>query len=111
MHLCLHIHNKVKEIVDELCSILVSRSNGDLFEVVEQNSNFLCFLTRTCSCRRWQVYGIPCATIIQMDANVYQYVDHYFTITTYCMSYAEAIFPIPDNDKLTDDTHQLFLQL
>lgn len=45
-----------------------------------------------------------------MDANVYQYVDHYFTITTYCMSYAEAIFPIPDNDKLTDDTHQLFLQ-
>ncbi|XP_039146796.1 uncharacterized protein LOC120284037 [Dioscorea cayenensis subsp. rotundata] len=95
--------DKIEELVEESRNLLVCRSDGDHFEVVDQKNYCISLNARTCSCRRWQVYGIPCkhayAAILQTDTNIHRYVDDYFTVDAYRQAYTEVIFPVLDNDK------------
>ena len=74
-------------------------SGGDNYEVLDENHNAISLCMRKCSCRRWEVYGLPCkhasATIIQTDANVHRYIDQHFTVNSYQYVYIELIYPIP----------------
>ncbi|XP_039145538.1 uncharacterized protein LOC120282753 [Dioscorea cayenensis subsp. rotundata] len=112
--LCPVIHRKIEELVEESRNLLVGRFNGDYFEVVEQKNYCTSLNARTCSCRRWQVYGIPCkhacAVILQTDTNIHRYVDDYFTVDAYRQAYAEAIFPVPDVDKPDDVNRKLLMR-
>ncbi|XP_039130931.1 uncharacterized protein LOC120267344 [Dioscorea cayenensis subsp. rotundata] len=112
--LCPVIHRKIEELVEESRNLLVGRSDGDHFEVVDQKNYCISLNARTCSCRRWQVYGIPykhaCAAILQTDTNIHRYIDDYFTVDSYRQAYAEAIFPVPDNDKPDDINRELLVR-
>ncbi|XP_039118422.1 uncharacterized protein LOC120254384 [Dioscorea cayenensis subsp. rotundata] len=107
------IHQKIEELVEESRNLLVGRSDGDHFEVVDQKNYCISLNSRTCSCRRWQVYGITCkhtcAAILQIDTNIHRYVDDYFTVDSYRQAYAEAIFLVPDNDKPDDLNRELLV--
>ncbi|XP_039134333.1 uncharacterized protein LOC120271720 [Dioscorea cayenensis subsp. rotundata] len=52
--LCPVIHRKIEELVEESRNLLVGRSDGDHFEVVDQKNYCISLNARTCSCRRWQ---------------------------------------------------------
>ncbi|XP_020242616.1 uncharacterized protein LOC109820834 [Asparagus officinalis] len=58
---------------------------------------------RTCTCREWQVVGLPCkhaATAIRQNMDtLYSYISHYFSAETYRKCYSFPIYPIPDDDK------------
>ncbi|XP_039141186.1 uncharacterized protein LOC120278458 [Dioscorea cayenensis subsp. rotundata] len=112
--LCPVIHRKIEELVEESCNLLVGRSDGDHFEVVDQKNYCINLNAWTCSCRRWQVYGIPCkhacAAILQTDTNIHRYVDDYFIVDSYRQAYTEAIFPVPDNDKPDDINRELLVR-
>ena len=59
---------------------------------------------RKCSCRVWQVTGLPCvhaAAFIAFirDANWEKYVDQYFTIEKFKKAYELQIAPLPGRDQ------------
>ncbi|KAL4586837.1 hypothetical protein LXL04_011482 [Taraxacum kok-saghyz] len=59
---------------------------------------------RKCSCRVWQVTGLPCvhaAAFIAFirDANWEKYVDQYFTIEKFEQAYQFQIAPLPGRDQ------------
>lgn len=110
-YLCPVIHKKIEVIVEESRCLLIGCSDGEQFEVVDHQSNSVNLCARTCSCRRWQVYGIPCkhacAAIMQTDTNVHRFIEPYYTVKSYKLTYKESIFPVPDHDKPLDDSRQL----
>ncbi|KAJ9565717.1 hypothetical protein OSB04_001683 [Centaurea solstitialis] len=63
---------------------------------------------KKCSCRVWQVKGIPCVHIAAFIAFIRddweKYVDAYFTIEKYKKAYALEIAPMPDNDQWMEKT-------
>ncbi|ONK76170.1 uncharacterized protein A4U43_C03F24670 [Asparagus officinalis] len=67
--------------------------------------------TRTCSCRDWQLYGIPCshavAALISSRKNVYEYAEKYFTVESYCRAYSQPIHPVADRSEWSKATEGL----
>ncbi|XP_039140448.1 uncharacterized protein LOC120277657 [Dioscorea cayenensis subsp. rotundata] len=57
------------------------------------------------------VYGIPCkhacAAIMQTDTNIHRFIELYYTVESYKLTYKESIFPVPDHDKPLDESRQL----
>ncbi|CAL2257742.1 unnamed protein product [Prunus armeniaca] len=57
---------------------------------------------KTCSCRRWNLYRIPCphviSTIFQRCENPTAYVDDCYKPQTYMKAYEPVIHPIPSMD-------------
>ncbi|KAM7253947.1 hypothetical protein ACFE04_031629 [Oxalis oulophora] len=55
---------------------------------------------RTCTCRKWQERGMPCAHAVAALGKCNQeldlYIDKYFTLENYQKTYSEAIHPVPD---------------
>ncbi|XP_039126995.1 uncharacterized protein LOC120263173 [Dioscorea cayenensis subsp. rotundata] len=104
---CPEIRKKVEQIIEISRFSRVDRSSDDTYEVVDEHNNVVNLRLRKCSCRRWDVHGLPCkhetATIMQTDTNVHCYVNQYFTTESYHRAYAEPIYPIPDSDKPSDD--------
>ncbi|KAK1266978.1 hypothetical protein QJS04_geneDACA016720 [Acorus gramineus] len=97
---------EVQKIVTELSKNKgmydVHRSSADMAEVDGPKGRFDVILSeRSCSCRKWQVIGIPChhaaAVICHMrGSNWEDYVDDHFTVTRYKKAYAMEITPLPD---------------
>ncbi|GKE26804.1 transposase, MuDR, MULE transposase domain protein [Tanacetum coccineum] len=83
----------------------VSRSSDNRAEVKYKGKRWEVLLDqRICSCRVWQVKGLPCvhaAAFIAFtrDANWDSYVDPYFTIDKLKRSLCFRISPIPDKDQ------------
>lgn len=79
----------------------VLRSDEVEFEVMSaERSDIVNTGTRSCSCRDWQLYKIPCshavAALISCKKDVYAFTEKYFTAATYRESYSKEIHPIPD---------------
>lgn len=60
--------------------------------------------TWECTCRRWQISGLPCmhavAVFNRVNRSVYEFCSRYFTVESYCLTYSESVHPIPDVDVL-----------
>lgn len=69
---------------------------GDSIEVVDVDH---C----DCSCKDWQLTGLPCchaiAVISCLGRDPYDYCARFFTTDSYRLTYSESILPIPDEDK------------
>ncbi|XP_039146879.1 uncharacterized protein LOC120284150 [Dioscorea cayenensis subsp. rotundata] len=113
-HLCPEIRKKVEQIVDESHFLRVGRSTDDTYEVIDNNNNAVGLQSRSGSCRRWEVHGLPCkhacVAIMQIDTNIHSYVADYFTVEWYHRAYANPISPVPDSDKPSDENRQLRLR-
>ncbi|PWA36532.1 hypothetical protein CTI12_AA598990 [Artemisia annua] len=83
----------------------VSRSSDNRAEVKYKGRRWEVLLDeKTCSCRAWQVKGLPCvhaaAFIAFTRDNIWDsYVDSYFTIDKFKEAYASEIAPIPGKDQ------------
>ncbi|KAE8685794.1 Pseudouridine synthase family protein isoform 1 [Hibiscus syriacus] len=59
-----------------------------------------------CSCREWQLNGLPClhaaAAIEHVGKDVYDYCYRYFTTEAFKLTYSESINPIPSLDGCTE---------
>ncbi|XP_007227226.2 uncharacterized protein LOC18790575 [Prunus persica] len=58
---------------------------------------------KTCSCRRWDLCGIPCShaisCIFQKEANVFDYTHDCYKKEAYLSSYEPMVHPIPSMDQ------------
>lgn len=83
----------------------VSRSSETRAEVKRNEKRWEVLLDeRSCTCRVWQVKGVPCyhaAAFIAFnrDANWDKYVDAYFTMEKFKAAYALEVSPMPTKDQ------------
>ncbi|XP_030444350.2 uncharacterized protein LOC115666845 [Syzygium oleosum] len=78
----------------------VLRSDEVEFEVLStERSDIVNIGMRSCSCRDWQLYGIPCshavAALVSCQKNVYAFTENCLTIASYRETYAQEMYPIP----------------
>ncbi|KAJ4955572.1 hypothetical protein NE237_012355 [Protea cynaroides] len=93
----------LEAIADARC-YQVLRANDVEFEIVStERTNIVDIRSRLCSCRRWQIYGLPCAhavaALISCGQNAHLFAEHCFTVASYREAYSQTIDPIPDKSQ------------
>ncbi|XP_022748623.1 uncharacterized protein LOC111298164 [Durio zibethinus] len=91
---------RMLEAINRASSYKVLRSDEVEFEVISaERSDILNIGKRSCSCRDWQLYGIPCshavAALMSCQKDVYAFTEKCFTVAKYRETYSEEIHPIP----------------
>ncbi|OIT35395.1 hypothetical protein A4A49_03157, partial [Nicotiana attenuata] len=94
------------------CKVLWFGTDG--FEVDEYEYRYIVNLRRrTCTCRSWQLRGIPCAhaicAIYHQEEEPYNYVDHWYRKETFLKAYQYFLEPIP-NMKMWPDTNNMVIE-
>ncbi|XP_025013121.1 uncharacterized protein LOC107261246 isoform X2 [Ricinus communis] len=83
-------------------SLQVLLSHGSTFEVRGESVDSIDIDHWDCSCKGWQLTGLPCCHAIAVfqcvDRSPYDYCSRYFTSESYRLTYAEAIHPVPNVD-------------
>ncbi|KAK6929605.1 Zinc finger, SWIM-type [Dillenia turbinata] len=92
----------LEAIADARC-YQVLRANEVEFEIVSsERTNIVDIRNRECSCRRWQLYGLPCAhataALISCGQNAHVFAEPCFSVVSYCETYSQIINPIPDKN-------------
>ncbi|KAF5942121.1 hypothetical protein HYC85_019763, partial [Camellia sinensis] len=92
---------RISEAIADARCYQVLRANEVEFEIVStERTNIVDIRSRVCSCRRWQLYGLPCAhaaaALISCGQNAHLFAEHCFTIDSYRETYSQMINPIPD---------------
>ncbi|XP_030539957.2 uncharacterized protein LOC115747803 isoform X2 [Rhodamnia argentea] len=84
-------------------SLQVLHSEGSTFEVRGDTVDIVDIDHWDCSCKGWQLTGLPCCHAIAvfecMDRSIYDYCSRYFAVETYRLTYVESINPVPNVDK------------
>lgn len=86
-------------------------NTGSIFEVRGESIEVVDMDRWDCSCKGWQLTGLPCchtlAVISCIGRSPYDYCSRYFTTENYRLTYAESVQPIPDVDRpLEKDSSQ-----
>ncbi|KAL0351350.1 UNVERIFIED_CONTAM: hypothetical protein Scaly_1523700 [Sesamum calycinum] len=92
---------RIAEAIADARCYKVLRANEVEFEIVStERTNIVDIRSRVCSCRRWQLYGLPCAhaaaALISCGQNAHLFAEHCFTVHSYRETYSQMIYPIPD---------------
>ena len=95
----------------------VQRSGNILAEVSVKGSNgYKCVVNleeRTCSCRKWQVSGIPCkhaiAFITYLGEPLEKYVDMFYSVDKFKAAYEALIPALPDKSQWAQSDHNFFM--
>ncbi|XP_057958959.1 uncharacterized protein LOC131151661 isoform X1 [Malania oleifera] len=84
-------------------SLQVLLSHGNTFEVRGETVDVVDIDHWDCSCRGWQLTGLPCCHAIAVfeciGRSPYDYCSRYFTVESYRLIYAESIHPVPNVDR------------
>ncbi|KAG5566106.1 hypothetical protein RHGRI_001892 [Rhododendron griersonianum] len=99
--LCPSIHKKLEGIKKWARGCQCLYSGGRIFEVFNELKTYLVDLDNyTCTCRRWDLRGIPCihgvATIYTDKGKPENYVHEFYHISTYLRAWDRQIYLIPD---------------
>ncbi|CAK8574527.1 unnamed protein product [Lathyrus sativus] len=92
---------RMVEAINHASTYQVLRSDEVEFEVISADrSDIVNIGSHSCSCRDWQLYGIPCshavAALISCRKDIYAYTAKCFTAASYRDTYAEVLHPIPE---------------
>lgn len=95
---------RMLEAVAHASAFQVLKSDEIEFEVLShERSNIVNIGSRSCSCRDWQLFGIPCshaiAALVSCQKDVYAYTEKCFTAASYRKAYAEQIHQIPPRNE------------
>lgn len=107
------MEQKLQKEVSKSRKLNVLCSSDTIFEVRGNTIYVVNIGDWVCSCRRWQISGLPCphaiAVFNRIDRSVYDYCLGYFRIDCYHATYAESINPIPDIAGIDFDAASLYL--
>ncbi|WCJ23204.1 hypothetical protein M5689_005245 [Euphorbia peplus] len=84
-------------------SLQVLLSHSSTFEVRGESVDMVDIEQWDCSCKGWQLTGLPCCHAIAVFECVgrdpYDYCSRYFMTEVYRLTYAESIHPVPNVDR------------
>jgi hypothetical protein len=97
---------EVVECSEEVAEVTALGGSGFRFVVNLQE--------RTCSCRQWQVCGLPCKHALAFitsltNAHIRQYVDVYYSLEKFRSAYAQLIPAMPDKNQWPQSDHGFFM--
>ncbi|XP_057775820.1 uncharacterized protein LOC130994774 [Salvia miltiorrhiza] len=97
--MCFRIRKTVEELKFKSRYCDVHPAVGGLYEVHLYDDKFIVSLEeKVCSCRSWELSGIPClhatAAIMYMKEGVEEYVHDYYSIERYKRAYENGIKPL-----------------
>lgn len=97
------MEEKLKCEISKVSSLQVFLSHDEIYEVHGQSVDVVDVEHWDCSCRGWQLTGLPCSHAIAvlefLGRSPYSYCSRYFTVEGYCITYAESVHPIPIMEK------------
>ncbi|XP_071694013.1 uncharacterized protein [Rutidosis leptorrhynchoides] len=100
------MEEKVKEAGAKGQTFQVVPSQSSVFEVYGESVETVDISQWECSCKMWQLTGLPCCHAMAVfectGKNVCDYCSRYFMVNSYRKTYAESIFPIPDVEGPVD---------
>ncbi|GKV10451.1 hypothetical protein SLEP1_g21813 [Rubroshorea leprosula] len=83
-------------------SFQVLLTQGNVFEVRGESVDVVDIDHWDCSCKGWQVTGLPCCHAIAVfeciGKSPYDFCSRYLTTESYRLTYAESIYPVPNVD-------------
>ena len=78
-------------------------SAGNRFEIRGETIEIVDIDQWDCSCKGWQLTGLPCchaiAVISCLGRNPYDYCSRYLTTDSYRLTYSESVYPVPNVDR------------
>ncbi|KAK9287798.1 hypothetical protein L1049_016238 [Liquidambar formosana] len=84
-------------------SLQVLLSQGSTFEVRGESVDTVDVDHWDCSCKGWQLTGLPCCHAIAVfeciGRSPYDFCSRYYTVDSYRLTYAESIHPVPNVDR------------
>ncbi|XP_042988044.1 uncharacterized protein LOC122315859 [Carya illinoinensis] len=106
------VEEKLKKESHKVHSLQVLLSAGSTFEVRGDSIEVVDIDNWHCSCKGWQLTGLPCchtlAVIGCMGRSPFDYCSRYFTIESYKLTYSESVHCIPNVDMpVQRDSSQL----
>uniref|UniRef100_A0A5B6ZQT0 SWIM-type domain-containing protein n=1 Tax=Davidia involucrata TaxID=16924 RepID=A0A5B6ZQT0_DAVIN len=97
------MEGKLQNETSKARSLQVLLSHGSTFEVRGESVDIVDIDHWDCSCKEWQLTGLPCCHAIAvfecLGRSPYDYCSRYFTIESYRLTYAEIIHPVPNVEK------------
>ncbi|KAI8566916.1 hypothetical protein RHMOL_Rhmol02G0079600 [Rhododendron molle] len=102
--ICPKIQSNLEKLKEEARLWEATYAGNGIYEVRDGMMTYVSNLTRhSCSCRKWDVTGIPCshgiAAIVKDKRQPEAFVHEFFHKESYVRSYAEIINPIPDQTQ------------
>eukprot|EP00262_Sarcandra_glabra_P019605 TRINITY_DN7450_c0_g1_i2.p1 TRINITY_DN7450_c0_g1~~TRINITY_DN7450_c0_g1_i2.p1 ORF type:complete len:157 (-),score=4.58 TRINITY_DN7450_c0_g1_i2:32-481(-) len=91
-------------------------SSGTKFEVRDLFINSVDIELWECSCKVWQISGMPClhaiAVFDRIGRSAYDYCRRYFTAECYRLTYLKSINPVPNIERpMQTDSSQVTVQV
>ncbi|KAL4579186.1 hypothetical protein LXL04_015323 [Taraxacum kok-saghyz] len=100
------MEEKVKSEGVKARGFQVLGSESSVFEVHGETVEMVDIGQWDCSCRGWQLTGLPCCHAVAVfewsGRSVYDYCSRYFMAESYRKTYAESIYPVPDVEGPVD---------
>ncbi|CAI9118651.1 OLC1v1020247C1 [Oldenlandia corymbosa var. corymbosa] len=101
--LCPLIEEKLQRESSKARSLQVIHSEGNTYHVSGESVEIVAIDRWDCSCKGWQLTGLPCCHAIivleLLHRDPYDYCLSYFTTESYRATYAESINPMPNVEK------------
>ncbi|XP_061367241.1 uncharacterized protein LOC133310340 isoform X2 [Gastrolobium bilobum] len=96
------MEEKLKRENQKTHSLQVLLSGSSTYEVRGDTTEVVDIDCWECSCKVWQLTGVPCchaiAVIVGIGRSVYDYCSRYVTTESYRLTYSEFVQPIPNLD-------------
>lgn len=94
---------QLQDQISRARSLQVLHSHGNTFEVRGESLEIVDVDHWECSCKGWQLTGLPCCHAIDVFEGIgrdpYDYCSRYFMAENYRLTYAESIHPIPNVER------------
>ncbi|KAJ1425556.1 Zinc finger, PMZ-type [Sesbania bispinosa] len=108
------MEEKLKKESQKSHSLQIILTSGSTYEVCGDATTEVVDIDRwECSCKTWQLTGVPCchaiAVIVGIGQSAYDYCSRYCTTESYRLTYSKCIHPIPNVDVSTSKDSQLVL--
>ncbi|ERN11029.1 uncharacterized protein LOC18439213 [Amborella trichopoda] len=97
---------KIKRRTVKAHPFRIFRSNGTQFEILSDKVDEVNLERQECTCRRWQLSGLPCAhAIAAINAKgdpISDYCSPHLYVETYRNTFMETIHPVPDRTPMPE---------
>ena len=112
-HIIKHLNEKSREL-----NLEVVECSEEVVEVTALGGSGFRFVVnlheKTCSCRQWQVSGIPCKHAIAFitslsNVPLENHVDMYYSVENFRLAYAQVIPAMEDKSQWPQSCHGFFM--
>lgn len=97
------MEEKLQNEASKAAPLQVLLLHSSTFEVSGESVDIVDIGHWDCSCKGWQLTGLPCCHAIAvfdcLGRSSYDYCSRYFTTESYHLTYAESINPVPNVEK------------